>query len=182
MAELFDAMIKRCRRVGEGLEGALRITEVYTAANFSYHTQPVVGDRFVCVGDAFAFVDPIFSSGVYVAMASAELAVAEILQAFRANRFEVKQFRGYERRFLKGTHPFWRFIRYYYEPSFLEVFLKPRNVAGMLDTVTGVLAGGAFADVPLRTRVRLEAFFALVRINRWRRRRHGHVVESRLEW
>jgi 2-polyprenyl-6-methoxyphenol hydroxylase-like FAD-dependent oxidoreductase len=141
-----------------------------------------VGDRFLCVGDAVAFVDPIFSSGVYVAMQSAELAAADILRAFGESRFEAAHFSGYERRVRRGTGPFSRFIRNYYEPSFLEVFLRPRNVAGMLDTVLGVLAGGAFVRVPLRMRLRLEAFFAIVRINRWRRRRHGRPIESRLEW
>jgi len=48
--------------------------------------------------------------------------------------------------------------------------------------VTGVLAGGAFPTMRWRMRLKLAAFFIVVRINRWRRRRHGHSVESRLEW
>jgi len=127
-------------------------------------------------------VDPIFSSGVYVAMQSAELAAAEIVRAFREDRFESARFAGYERRFRRGASPFFRFIRHYYEPAFLDVFLRPRNVAGILDTITGVLAGGAFVRTPLRMRLSLEAFFAIVRLNRWRRRRCGRPVESRLEW
>jgi flavin-dependent dehydrogenase len=182
LPDLFDAMIRRCRRVHEGLEGALRVTAVHTAANFSYEVDPIVGDRFLCVGDAVAFVDPIFSSGVYVAMQSAELAAADILRAFGEGRFTAAGFAGYERRVRRGTGPFFRFIRNYYEPAFLEVFLRPRNVAGMLNTVLGVLAGGAFVHVPLRMRLRLEAFFAIVRMTRWRRRRHGRPIESRLEW
>ncbi len=182
LPDLFEAMIRRCRRVGEGLEQAERVTAVHTAANFSYEVEPVVGDRYLCVGDAVAFVDPIFSTGVYVAMQSAEFAAAEILGAFREGRFRAARFAGYERRFRKGTAPFWRFIKNYYEPSFLEVFLRPQNVASTLDTVLGVLAGGAFVHVPLRMRLSLEVFFAIVRINRWRRRRHGRPIESRLEW
>jgi len=45
-------------------------------ANFSYHNSPVVGDRFVAVGDAIAFVDPIFSGGVYIALRTGQLAAA----------------------------------------------------------------------------------------------------------
>jgi 2-polyprenyl-6-methoxyphenol hydroxylase-like FAD-dependent oxidoreductase len=134
------------------------------------------------VGDAVAFVDPIFSSGVYVAMQSAELAAAEIERVFREDRFEASRFAGYERRFRRGTDPFIRFIRHYYEPAFLDVFLRPRNLAGMLDSVTGVLAGGAFMRIPWRMRLSLELFFTLVRIRRWTRRRHGRPTESRLEW
>ena len=179
---LLDAMIGRCARITEALAGAQRITPVHSAANFSYRTDPVVGDRFLCVGDSVAFVDPIFSSGVYIAMQSAEMAAAEILRAFRDGRFEAARLRGYERRFRKGVSPFIRFIRNYYEPSFLEIFLNPRERAGMLDSVTGVLAGGAFLRMPLRMRLSLGLFFATVRVNRWVRRRRGRPVESRLEW
>lgn len=182
LAELLEAMIARCDRVREALSGAERITAVYSAANFSYRADPVVGDRFVCVGDAVAFVDPIFSSGVFIAMQSAELAAIEIRKAFRDGRFEAARFMGYERRFRKGVSPFIRFIHNYYEPSFLEIFLRPRETAGMLDSVTGVLAGGAFLRMPLRMRLSLGLFFTVVRINRWVRRRRGRPVESRLEW
>jgi len=52
----------------------------------------------------------------------------------------------------------------------------------MLDSVTGVLAGGAFLRMRLRMRLSLGLFFTVVRFNRWVRRRRGRPVESRLEW
>jgi hypothetical protein len=64
----------------------------------------------------------------------------------------------------------------------VEVFLKPREFAGMVDGVTGVLAGGAFLRLTLRMRLSLEVFFAIVRINRWVRRRQGRPTESRFTW
>ncbi len=179
---LFDEMIGRCGRVAEGLREARRVTPVMSAANFSYRTDPVVGDRFVCVGDALAFVDPIFSSGVFIAMQTAELASAEILRAFAENRFGARRFRAYVRRFHRGVGPFVRFIRRYYEPTFLEVFLRPRQNFAMLDSVTGVLAGGAFLRMRWKMRLSLAIFFAIVRVNRWLRRRRGLPVASRLEW
>jgi flavin-dependent dehydrogenase len=155
---------------------------VRSAANFSYRTHPVAGDRFLCVGDTLAFVDPIFSSGVYIAMQTGEMAAAEILAAFAEDRFEARRFNGYVRRVRRGVSPFVRFIRRYYEPAFLEVFLQPRNRLGILDSVLGVLAGGAFLRMRLRMRGSLTVFFAIVRINRWLRRLRGRPVESRLEW
>src|SRR5262249_56001249 len=109
--------------VGGGVGGGERIRAVHAAANFSYEVESAAGDRFLCVGDAVAFVDPIFSTGVYVAMQSAELAASEIARAFAAGRFEASRFTAYTRRFHRGTSTFWRFIRQYYEPAFLEVFL-----------------------------------------------------------
>ena len=179
---LFDDMIGKCRRVGEGLRHARRVTPVRSAANFSYHTTQVAGDRFLCVGDALAFVDPIFSSGVYVALQTGELAAAEILAAFADGRFEARRFRAYTRRVRRGVGPFVRFIRRWYEPAFTEIFLQPRERLGMLDSVTGVLAGGAFMRMRLRMWGSLMVFFAIVRANRWVRRWRGRPVESRLEW
>ena len=179
---LFNDMISRCRRVADGLRDATRVTPVRSAANFSYRTVPVAGDRFVCVGDTLAFVDPIFSTGVYIAMQTGEMAAAEILAAFAERRFEARRFNAYVRRVRHGIGPFVRFIRRYYEPAFLEVFLQPRNRLGVLDGVLGVLAGGAFLRMRVRMRCSLGIFFVLVRANRWVRRWRGRSVESRLEW
>jgi len=75
-----------------------------------------------------------------------------------------------------------RFIRRWYEPAFVEIFLRPSERLAMLDSVTGVLAGGAFLRMRLRMWGSLTVFFAIVRVNRWRRRWRGCPVESRLEW
>ena len=182
LEQLYESLIAQCRGLVEALDGAPRITPVHSAANFSYQTEPAVGDRFVCVGDAIAFLDPIFSSGVYLATQSAELSSREILQAFRENRFEARRFRAYQRAIRRGMQPFQRFIRNFYDPSFTEMFLKPREFAGMVDGVTGVLAGGAFLRMTLRMRLSLEVFFTIVRINRWVRRRRGLATESRFKW
>ncbi|MGH7402921.1 MAG: tryptophan 7-halogenase [Candidatus Rokuibacteriota bacterium] len=182
LEQLYEFMITQCHGLKAALGDALRITDVHSAANFSYRTDPAIGDRFLCVGDALAFVDPIFSSGVYVSTQSAEMASVEILKAFRENRFGAHRFRGYQRRVRNGIKSFQRFIRNFYDPSFVEIFLKPRDFAGMVDGVIGVLAGGAFVRRSLRLKVGLEVFFTIVRINRWVRRRRGLTTESRLEW
>ena len=101
---------------------------------------------------------------------------------FAERRFEARRFNAYARRVRRGVSPFVRFIRRYYEPAFLEVFLQPRNGLGLLDGVLGVLAGGAFLRMRIRMRCSLGIFFALVRVNRMLRRRRGRTVESRLEW
>jgi 2-polyprenyl-6-methoxyphenol hydroxylase-like FAD-dependent oxidoreductase len=182
LEQLYESLIAQCRGLVEALDGAPRITPVHSAANFSYQTEPAVGDRFVCVGDAIAFLDPIFSSGVYLATQSAELSSIEILKAFRENRFAARRFHAYRRAIRRGMQPFQRFIRNFYDPSFTEMFLKPREFAGMVDGVTGVLAGGAFLRMTFRMRLSLEVFFTVVRINRWVRRRRGLATESRFKW
>jgi len=179
---LFDAMIARCRRVADGVKSAERITPVHTAANFAYVNRPMVGDRFLCVGDAVAFVDPIFSGGVHIALQSGEMAARAVTRALADGRFEAARFAPYERAFWRGVTPFFRMIHKYYEPVFLELFLAPRNYFGMVDAVLSVLAGGVFGSMPWRTRLSLEGLFALARIKVWAARRAGRGAESRLEW
>jgi len=180
--ELFESMVRRCRSVHEHLGAAERITPVHRTANFAYTNSPIVGDRFLCVGDAIAFVDPIFSSGVFIALRTGELAAEAIRQAFADGRFTAQRFAAYERKVWRGVAPFFKFIHKYYEPAFLEVFLQPRNHLGVVTAVLNVLSGGSFIRTPLRIRVALSLLFGLTRLNTWRRRRAGKPVESRLEW
>jgi flavin-dependent dehydrogenase len=179
---LFEEMVGRCTRVADGLTKAERITPIHPVANFSYVNRPVVGDRFVCVGDTVAFVDPIFSGGVFIAMRSGELASEAIVRAFRDGRFEAARFRDYERSVWKGLQPFFRMIHKYYEPAFLELFLRPSKRNMITDAVLTMLAGGFFQKMPVRSRLALRLLFLFARINVWSRRRAGRPVASRLEW
>jgi len=179
--DLFRAMVERCERVRDNLEGARQVTPMYTAANFAYAVDPIVGDRFLCVGDAVAFVDPIFSAGVFLAMAEGEMAAKEIVEAFHSGRFEARRFGGYARRVRRGMRPFARFITQFYDRQFLEIFMNPRDTLGLIDAVTFVLAGGAFHRIPPKMRFLMGLFWTIVRINRRIRRRQGRA-ESRLEY
>jgi flavin-dependent dehydrogenase len=179
---LLDSMIRDCRAVHEHMRGAERVTPIYRAANFAYTNAPIVGDRFVAIGDAVAFVDPIFSSGVFISMRTAELAAEAIREAFADDRFTARRFAAYERRVWRGVAPFFKFIHKYYEPAFLDLFLRPKNNFGMVTAVLNVLSGGSFIRMPLRVRFALSLLFGITRINTWARRRTGQPVESRLEW
>ncbi|HXH83555.1 MAG TPA: tryptophan 7-halogenase, partial [Candidatus Tectomicrobia bacterium] len=179
---ILEEMIQRCHAVRDGLAGAERIMPVQTAANFSYVNSPVVGDRFLAVGDAITFLDPIFSAGVFVSLHTAELAAQAILQAFATGRFEAARFAAYERRVWRGLRPLFRFITRYYEPAFLDLFLGPKNVCGTVTSVLNVLSGGSFIRMPWRVRFGLGLLFTLTRLRVLARRATGLPVESRLEW
>jgi flavin-dependent dehydrogenase len=182
IARLFDDMVAAAPSVAAGLAGATRVTEVWSAANFSYRAEPSVGDRFVAIGDAVTFVDPIFSTGVYIAMQSAELAAAVIVKQFRRGRFTAAAFDGYRRRIDQGAGLFFRFIDRYYEPAFLDLLFSPTPPAVLRDAVTTVLAGGAFLDRPLWLRARLVIVWIAAWTHHRDRLRRGLPVESRLTW
>ncbi len=179
---LFEEMIAACPSVAAGLAGAVRVTPVWSAANFSYRATPTVADRFVAIGDAVTFIDPIFSTGVYVAMQSAELVAAVIVEGFRRGRLRARAFEGYRRRIAAGTALFFDFIDRYYDPAFLDVFLAPDPPATLRDAVTTVLAGGAFLSRPLWLRARLAVVFLAAARARAARRRRRLPTESRLTW
>jgi flavin-dependent dehydrogenase len=180
---LFEEMIARCPGVASGLAGAERVSPIHPVANFSYVNRPVVGDRFLCVGDTVAFVDPIFSGGVFIAMRSGELAAEYIGDALRDGRFQARRFRPYERRVWSGLKPFFTMIHKYYEPAFLEIFIRGTQRPTLItDAVLTMLAGGFFQPIPWRSRLALRALFLLARANVWARRRAGRPVASRLEW
>jgi flavin-dependent dehydrogenase len=179
---LLDSMVARCRGVSENLAGAVRITPVYRQANFAYENSPIVGDRFIAVGDAIAFVDPIFSGGVYIALRTGQLAAGAILEASRVGDFSARRFAPYARRVRTGLDPLFKFIHKYYEPSFFDLFMHPRNIFGIYEAVLNVLSGGNWVTSPWRVRVALRILYGIARIQGWMRRRAGLPVESRLEW
>jgi len=180
--ELFEDMLRRSRHMPHLLANAERIMPVRTEANFAYENRPVVGDRFLAVGDAISFVDPIFSGGVYIALRTGQLAADAIVKAFETGRFAARQFAAYERRARRGVAPLFKFIHKYYEPAFLDMFMHPPKESGLYVAVLNVLSGGNWVQTPLRVRLSLALFFTAARCKTWRWRRAGRPVESRLEW
>jgi flavin-dependent dehydrogenase len=179
---LFEDMLGRSKHMPRMLAGAERITPVRTEANFAYDNTPVVGGRFVAVGDAITFVDPIFSGGVYIALRTGQLAAESILGAFKAGRFSAARFAGYERRVRRGVAPLFKFIHKYYEPAFLDMFMHPQDRLGIYAAVLNVLSGGNWVRMPVHVRATLGLVFLMARIKTWLWRRAGRPVESRLEW
>ncbi|HXG15846.1 MAG TPA: NAD(P)/FAD-dependent oxidoreductase [Calidithermus sp.] len=182
MEALYASMIERCPGVARPLKGARRVTPVYRAANFAYDNVAASGDRFVAVGDAVAFVDPIFSGGVYIAMRSGQLAARAILDGFRAGDLSARRFAAYERRVRAGLAPLFKFIHKYYEPAFFDLLMHPRQDFGIYRAVLNVLSGGSWVRFGWRTRLALALLFGIARVNAYVRRARGLPVESRLEW
>ncbi|HET7705315.1 MAG TPA: NAD(P)/FAD-dependent oxidoreductase [Thermoanaerobaculia bacterium] len=141
-----------------------RITQVYARKDFSYRMRNIAGPNFALVGDAAGFLDPIFSTGVFLAMKSADMA-ADAVEA-KLRRGSMRALRKYERDMTGALGKYFRFISNFYRREFLEVFLQPSNRFGLLPVIISVLAGDVFATG--RNRLRLALFFLLVRIQKIR--------------
>jgi flavin-dependent dehydrogenase len=179
---LFDGVLATSPHVTAGLVHAQRVTPVHPVANFSYRIMPCVGDRYLAIGDAAGFIDPIFSTGVFLAMRSAELAVDAVVQAFRVHDFRARRFRRYAKQLRQGMAPFVPFIRQFYDPAFLDILFSRRPPFRLDQPVVWVLSGAAFDHRPLWLRLGLALFFCTVYIRKAVRWATGLPVASRRSW
>lgn len=179
---LFEATIASAPRLIQELVGAERVTPVHTAANFSYRVSPAVGDRYIAIGDALGFVDPVFSTGVFFAMRSAELAAEAILPAFAQHDFRAQRFQSYEKRMRRGMAPFLTFIRRFYDPALLDMLCATRRPRSISRCVMWVLSGAAFETRPLWMRAGLLLFFAIAASRKMLRWVTGRPAWSRWHW
>jgi flavin-dependent dehydrogenase len=130
--------------------------DVRVTGNYSYDSTQMGGPGWVMVGDAFAFLDPVFSSGVYLAMSGAEQAATVVDTALREPAREAALLRKLERRQRAGMARFAFFIYRFNSPIMGRIFRQPRNVWQIEQGVISMLAGDLF-DSPKVVR-RLQAF------------------------
>jgi 2-polyprenyl-6-methoxyphenol hydroxylase-like FAD-dependent oxidoreductase len=144
---------------------------VQAESDYSYGVRQIVDDGYVAIGDAAGFLDPIFSSGVFLAMATAEK-VAEVLTPVLAREGPVRasDLAGYERFARKGFKRFREFVVGFYDPGFRDTFYQNPPLRALVSSVTSILAGAVFdPSSGLRWWSRVFLFFA--RLESWKQRR-----------
>lgn len=112
----------------EGLKAAQQIRPLKEEGDYSYAMREICGDGFVLVGDAARFVDPIFSSGVSIALNSGRLSSADILAAAEQGDFTRARFKTFESLMRRGTRNWYNFINLYYRLNVLfTAFIQDRR-------------------------------------------------------
>ncbi|HYE16964.1 MAG TPA: NAD(P)/FAD-dependent oxidoreductase [Tepidisphaeraceae bacterium] len=89
--EILEEEIKACRGLDDRMSTAERVSPVHVLSDFSYRATRCAGEGWVLVGDAFGFLDPMYSSGVFLALKSGEMAADAINKAFEAGDFSAQQ-------------------------------------------------------------------------------------------
>jgi flavin-dependent dehydrogenase len=144
------------------LQGATRVAPVHVTGNYSYTCTKMTGPGWVMVGDAYAFVDPVFSSGVYLGMNSAEQAADVVDGALRDPSRERALQRAMEARLKRGLKHFQWFIYRFTTPVMRQLFNNPRNVWQVEQAVISMLAGDVFDNRKVLRRLRIfRAIYAL---------------------
>jgi len=146
------------------LADARRVSPARFDADYSYLGTELAGDRWVAVGDAAAFLDPIFSTGVLLAMQGGLEAAAAIDAGLRDGDLTRRRFAAYERLVRLRYHHFRRFAVGFYNPNFRDLWFRRTKRWGVYQAVLSVLAGNWRPSLAVRLRIRL--FFTLVALQR----------------
>jgi FADH2-dependent halogenase len=146
------------------LAAARRVTPARFDADYSYLGTRLAGDRWLSVGDAAAFLDPIFSTGVLLAMQGGLDAASAIDAGLRAGDLSRRRFAAYERVVRARYHHFRRFAVGFYNPNFRDLWFTPTRRWGLFPAILSILAGNWRPSLVTRLRIRL--FFVLVALQR----------------
>jgi flavin-dependent dehydrogenase len=146
------------------LADARRVSPARFDADYSYLGTQLAGDRWVAVGDAAAFLDPIFSTGVLLAMQGGLDAAAAIDAGLRDGDLSRRRFAAYDRLVRARYHHFRRFAMGFYNPNFRDLWFRRNERSGLYRAVLSVLAGNWRPSLAVRLHIRL--FFALVALQR----------------
>ena len=153
--DFFLATVAQCPPLAERLSTAALVSDVEATGNYSYSCYMSHGANYFLIGDAYCFVDPVFSSGVMLAMNGA-VAAADAIHTCRTQpalaRAALHEFDRISRH---GPKQFSWFIHRVSNPIMRELFLGPRNVLRMEEALLAVLAGDIFGATPMWGRLRL---------------------------
>lgn len=150
--------------VAELMREARRAWPVRVEKDFSYSASTYAGDRWILAGDAGSFLDPVFSTGVSIAMESGIEAAEALDQAFRRKTFAAHEFAKFSRRQRRRFRTFRQFVVGFYTPQFRDLFFKENPPPLLFRSVVTVLAGRWNAS--LWTRILNRAFFVAVALQK----------------
>ncbi|HEV2700808.1 MAG TPA: NAD(P)/FAD-dependent oxidoreductase [Steroidobacteraceae bacterium] len=179
-AEFLLATLQRIPAARDRMQGARMLGHLHATGNYSYSCTRMSGHRWVMVGDSFAFLDPIFSSGVYLAMNSAEKAAEVVAGSLREPRRERALQRGYARFVRGGLSQLSWFIFRFNSPAMARLFSHPRDVLKVEQAMVSMLAGDVFGNPRVWWRLQLfKLIYLSMWLSLWRRSWRNHRTRRR---
>jgi flavin-dependent dehydrogenase len=135
--------------------------------DFSFGSRAYAGDRWIVVGDAGSFLDPVFSTGVAIALESGLEGAKAIADGLTAGDLSARRFARFASRQRRRYRSFRRFVLGFYSAEFRDLFFNPKPPGRMFRSLVSVFAG--YWNSTLTTRAWVATFFLLVRCQRWLR-------------
>jgi flavin-dependent dehydrogenase len=141
--------IGRCPGLAERLKTATLVNEIEATGNFSYVSERNHGANYLLLGDAYAFIDPVFSSGVLLAMNSGVLGAEAIDTCLRQPAQAAAALKRFDRLMQHGPKEFSWFIYRVTNPIMRDFFMYPKNIFRVKEALLSVLAGDIFGKTPI---------------------------------
>jgi len=143
-AELMDGALPSLPHLRARLGGARRILPVGAQGNWSYRARRFYDDRLLLVGDAAAFVDPLFSTGVLFAVQGARFAAEHLERALADGDFRAERFAGYQEQCAQGMDIFKSLVHEFYGKKLRELLLGSARHPTICAVITSMLAGDVY--------------------------------------
>ena len=118
LAKIFYEEIEKCEPCRRRVEGATRVDKIYSILDYSYRSKQCAGNGFILIGDAYGFLDPIYSSGVLLALKMAELAADAIHDAFNHQDFSGERLGQYQPKLDQGIESMRKLVYAFYNDGF----------------------------------------------------------------
>lgn len=160
--EVLTSSIASIPAVSARMGSAARCTPVFSSGEYSCRHTQLHGERWLMAGDAAGFIDPVFSSGVFLAVLGAEHAADSINQALDKPALAPGLFARHSSRMKKVMAIYLRFVKGWYRQEFIEIVLSPTAPFQIVPAVNAVLAGNITSSFSLQWRLAAFRFFVFV--------------------
>jgi flavin-dependent dehydrogenase len=148
--QFFRETIALCAPLQERLQDAQLASPVEATGNYSYACNHTHGSSYLLLGDAYAFIDPVFSSGVMLAMKSAFAAADTVDVCLRHPERAAAALRAFDGILRTGPKTYSWFIYRMTNPAIRDIFMNPRNVLRAKEALLSVLAGDVYGNRQIR--------------------------------
>lgn len=141
---IYNAEVARCPEVARRISSAVRVSEFFAQKEYSYRSKQAAGNGWVLVGDAFGFLDPLYSSGVLLALKSGQMAADAVVEGLAKGDTSAKQLGKWEAEYVRGMDRMRRLVCAYYDGFSFGRFVKRHP--DKKGAITDLLIGDLFRD------------------------------------
>jgi flavin-dependent dehydrogenase len=173
--------IKLCPALAERLRDATLVSPVTATGNYSYVAERTMGRNYLMLGDAYTFIDPVFSTGVLIAMQSAFAGADTIETCLDRPREAAAALKRFDATMRRGPGIFSWLIYRVTTPAMRELFMDPSEKFGLQSSLISVLSGDIYRQTRWRARLRIFQLIYYVKslfilrqsLSAWLRRRRA---------
>lgn len=147
---VYSRELERCPAMQKRLLDATRCTDYFTTKDFSYYATEAAGNGWVLVGDAFGFIDPVYSSGVFLALKGGEYCADAVHDALQRNDLTAPRLGQWQPLYRQGIENFKKLVYAFYAEDFsFSSFLRqyPEYKAHMVDILVGDVFKPGVSDI-----------------------------------